>query len=282
MHKRTHLSVTDSRSRAPKKRRNHRRRDWNKTLKTVAAVLALGIVAALLFANPYFWVTQVRVDGAQTLTPQQVFEEARVPARTNLFWMLRQPFAKRLTQDPVVDHAARSIELPHRLVLTVWERQPHAVVFGRGQFWLLDAKGVPYERLERPMPRVPLILVSRKVMPDDVPLGRPLRAVWLPDAYALLTLAGKTPALDGAKIIVDQNLNLCLNRKDNLQIRLGQADSLPQKVALAEATVSAEGGALARQASYIDVSCPQQPVLMPRKGGDGSNKESHDRQSRTD
>ncbi len=68
------------------------------------------------------------------------------------------------------------------------------------------------------------------------------------------------PDLDGAKITVDQNLNLCLNRKDNLQIRLGQPDSLPQKVALADATVSADGGALARQAAYIDVSSPQQPV----------------------
>ena len=292
MHKRTHLSVTEGqaaggRTRAPKTRTprtrpNRRRRDWNKTLQSVAVVLVLGIAAALLFANPYFRVTQVRVDGAQTLTPQEVYAEARVPDRTNVFWMLRQPFARRLAQDPRIDHASRSIELPHRLVLTVAERQPRAVLFGRGQFWLLDARGVPYQTLDRPVPHVPLLLVSRKVMPDDVPLGRPLGAVWLPDAFRLLALLDHTPALSGAKIIIDQNANLCLNRRDNLQIRLGQGDALPQKVALADATVTAEGGALARQASYIDVSCPQQPVLMPRKGGDGADR-SHDRtQSRTD
>jgi len=271
MHKptRTRLTVTEGHSddsRAPKrspfkKRANRRKRDWNRTLRLSALCLFLAEMGVLLFANPALRVTQVRVEGAQTLTPQQVFEKARVPEKTNLFWMLRQPFTQRLQSDPTVDHAARSIELPNRLVLTITERQPRAVLAGGGQFWLLDKKGVPYQELDRPLPHLPVVQVAQAVLPADVTLGKPLHTPWLTDTFRLLTLLDVTPNLADAKITVDQNLNLCLNRKDRPQIRLGQPDSLPLKVTLAAAT----GGALARQAAYIDVSCPRQPVYMPRK-----------------
>jgi len=269
MQKSTHLKISDTRShspkiRAPKKRTNRRRPNWNRSLKFVAVALALGIVAALLFWNPALYVTRVRVDGAQTLMTQQVFAEARVPKRTNIFWMLRQPFTRRLALNPVIDHASRSIHLPNLLVLTVAERQPRVILAAQGQFWLMDGKGVPYQQIDRPLPPLPIVQVSARVMPDDLALGKPLRAVWLPDAYRLLALVQAIPDLDGAKITVDQNLNLCLNSKDNLQIRLGQSDFLPQKVALADAAMSADGGALAREAAFLDVSSLQQPVYKPR------------------
>ena len=221
--------------------------------------------ALLLFANPALHVTKVRVDGAQTLTTEQVFQEARVPNRTNIFLMLRQPFARRLAQDPVVDHARFSVRLPNLLVLTVSERRPRAILAASGRFWLLDTQGVPYRELERPLPALPVVQAAGAALPDEVALGRPLRVLWLPDAYRLLSLVESRPTLAGTKIIVDQNGNLCLNRKD-LQIRLGQPDSLPRKVVLAEAALSAQGGAVAARAAYIDVSCLQQPVWMPRKG----------------
>ncbi len=304
MSKRPHLKITedaptDTRRRSgrtpPRPRRPRRTAEeraaraarWNRGLRLFALVGFVAEAGVLLLANPYFHVTKVRVVGTQTLTAPQVFEEASVPARTNIFAMLRQPFVKRLAQDPVVDHATRSIRLPDTVVLTVAERQPHAVLAANGQFWLLDTKGVPYRQLHAPVRGLPTVQVAAAVLPESVILGQPLHAVWLPDVSRLLTLIDKSPELSrtlgGAKITVDQNLNLCLNRTDQLQIRLGQPDSLPRKMALADAAVSAYGGALARQASYIDVSCPQQPVWKPRAKlpGDQAATSTHDTQEIT-
>ncbi len=299
MPKRPHLTITEdaptdtrrrkgravrpsqSESRKPRTRRPRRTEAeraasaarWNRGLRLFALVGFLAEAGVLLLGNPYFHVTKVRVVGTQTLTPDQVFEEASVPARTNIFTILGQPFVKRMAQDPVVDHATRSIQLPDTLVLTVTERQPHAVLAASGQFWLLDPKGVPYRQLPAPVRGLPTVQVAAAVLPDAVILGQSLHTVWLPDVSRLLALIDKSPELSrtlgGAKITVDQNLNLCLNRTDQLQIRLGQPDSLPRKMALADAAVSAYGGALARQASYIDVSCPQQPVWRPRAKSPG-------------
>ncbi len=272
MHKRTHLQVTEVQAHQTAKHQrrrqnNRRRRNWNRTLQVLAVFLALGDLAALAFA-PGLRVTKVRVDGAQTLTPQQVFEEAQVPNHTNLLWMLRQPLTKRLAADPVIDHAERSVRPPNLLVLTVAERQPYAVLAatqsGLRQFWLLDHKGIPYRQLDSSPAHLPVIDAAEAALPHAVVLGRPLEAKWLPEAYHLLALARTDPHLSGAKIAVDQNLNLCLNRKDMPQIRLGQSEALPWKIELADAALSAYGGALSRRAAYIDVSCPQQPVWRPR------------------
>ena len=86
-----------------------------------------GDLAALAFA-PGLHVTKVRVLGTQTLTPQQVFQEAQVPNNTNILWMLHQPSQSVSRQTRSIDHAERTVRLPDTLILTVTERQPYAVL----------------------------------------------------------------------------------------------------------------------------------------------------------
>jgi cell division septal protein FtsQ len=253
------------------KRRTHRRapRNWGRINSTLRGIAFVGLAVELgliLFANPSLRVTKVRVDGAQTLTPAQVYAEAHVPPRANIFRLaLREPFAHRLERDPLIDHASRRIQLPDTLILTVTERQPFATLASGGQYWLLDQKGVPYQSLDKPYPGVPLVAVqSSAVSGGDVMLGQPLHTRWLAQTYSLMGLLARNSTLEASKISVDQNANICLNRADKLQILLGQPEALPQKVALAEAAVEANGGTIARRAAYIDVSCPELPVWKPR------------------
>ena len=254
----------------PKKRHARRRRDWNPIVRSIALVALLVELGLIVFANPYLRVTKVRVDGAQTLSPAQVFEQARVPARTNIFWMaLHQPFAQRLDADPVVDHATRRIQLPDTLVLRIWERQPFATLALDRRYWLLDAQGVPFRVLSKPYPGVPLVVPMHDTIQgqaldaDTVALGKRLHTDWLRHSYQLIALVAPDRNLVAAKIEVDQNGNLCLNRQGYPRILLGQPDSLSQKVALVQAALAADGGAIRQHSAYIDVSCLQQPAFMP-------------------
>ncbi len=257
------------------KRRTHRRTplNWKRINRTLRGIAFVGLAAELgliLFANPYLRVTKVRVDGAQTLSPAQVYQEAQVPPCANIFRLaLREPFARRLERDPLVDHASRRIQLPDTLILTVAERQPFATLASGGRYWLLDRKGVPYENLDKPYPNVPLVAVQSAATASgatnsEVVLGQPLHTRWLAQTYGLMGLLAHSRTLEASKISVDQNANICLNRADKLQILLGQPEGMPQKVALAEAAVEANGGTIARRAAYIDVSCPELPVWKPR------------------
>lgn len=277
-----HLTKSAVPIHTPKKRHNRKRRDWNKPIRRIAMLALIVEVGLLLFANPYLRVTKVQVEGAQSLAPSQIFAEARVPARTNIFWMaVRQPFVRRLEADPVVASASRRIKLPGTLVLHVAERKPYATLALGGKYWLLDYRGVPFRALNQPYPGIreisagPGIIQGQALAPNSIKLGQRLHPQWLASAYRLIALLPVDENLDAAKIEVDQNGNLCLNRRDNLRILLGQPESLPQKMAVAEAAIKANGGTIARNAAYIDVSSPGQPVFMPRLSG-GSQMASND------
>ncbi len=252
--------------RAPKKGRNRRRHDWGRTIRRLCGLILVVELALLVFANPRLQVTHVRVNGLQTLPAQQVFAEARVPARTNIFWMaLREPFAARLAHDPVIDHVTRTIVLPRTLVLNVTERMPYAALAvadaaGAKTYWVLDRKHVPFRVSNAPPPGVPL-LEWQGDAPTLTP-GRPLADPRLDGAYTLLALVQGAPDLAVRKIEVDQNADLCLNIRDNLRILLGQPQALPEKIALARAALS--DGGLAPRIAFLDLSCPQQPVYTPR------------------
>ena len=254
--------------RVPKKRRNRRRRDWNKSIRRVCGLIFAVELGLLVFANPHLQVTKVQIEGLRTLPTQQVFDEAHVPARTNLFWMaLRQPYAVRLARDPVIAHVTRSLRLPQTLVLHVAERQPYAALavadgLGNVNYWVLDQKRVPFRVVPAPPAGVPLL--EWQGQPPALTLGKPLVDSRLTDAYALLALVRQTPNLAVQKIKVDQYANLCLNSVNHLQIKLGQPDALPEKVALAQAALNADGGQLAQRIACLDLSCPQQPVITPR------------------
>ncbi|MBV9851697.1 MAG: FtsQ-type POTRA domain-containing protein [Armatimonadetes bacterium] len=281
MHKQKHNTIIlPGRSvQAPKKKPNRKRRDWHKIIRRACGVIALAELAVLLFANPHLYVTKVQINGLQTLSTERVFAEAHVPARSNIFLLaLRAPFAARLRRDPVIDHVTRTIELPHTLVLNVTERQPYATLAvadadGGKDYWLLDKGAVPFRTFDAPPPRVPL-LEWQGAAPAGLALGRPFRDDRLTEAYALLGLVRDKKNLGVQKIKVDQNANLCLNSTHNLQIKLGQPDALPQKIALAQAAVGWHEGEIARRAACIDVSCPQQPVYTLR--ADDAGTDSHD------
>ena len=244
------------------KLRRRPRRDPNPGLRRFALCAFVVEMAVLLFANPFLRVTTVRVDGAQTLLPQQVFDEAQVPAHTNIFWMaLRERFGPRLASaDPVVDHAGQRILLPHTLVLTVQERQPVVTLQTANAFYLMDKDGVPYRVVDFAPAALPRIAWKNNAPPA---LGRPLVQAWLPPACTLLTLLPQAIPSAPPEITVDQNANICLNR-DGVRVYLGQPDALPQKVALVQTALTADRGEIARRAAYVDVSSPQHPVWMPR------------------
>lgn len=254
--------------RVPKKRRNRRRRDWNRSIRRTCGLVFVLELALLVFANPHLQVTKVKINGLKTLSTEQIFAEAHVPARTNIFWMvLRQPYAAGLERDPVIDHVTRSLRLPQTLVLNVTERRPYAALavadgLGNINYWVLDHKRVPFRVFPGPPAGVPLL--EWQGTPPALTLGKPLADPRLTDAYALLALVRNAPNLAVQKIKVDQYANLCLNSVNHLQIKLGQPEALPEKIALAQAALGADGGNLAQRIACLDLSCPQQPVILSR------------------
>ena len=249
----------------PRRRSNRKRRSWHRPIRNACCAIAAVELLVFLFAGPAFRIDKLRIEGVQTLTTQQVFAEARVGTHCNLLLAaIHAPFTRRLAKDPVIDRVTRSVILPHTLVIHVTERQRYVTLFADGKFWLVDRTGVPYRNVESRVPGVPVLEFEGAIAPNTIQLGQVIKADWFQQAYKLMALLPDKNNLRATTIKVDQNANLCLNRDDNLQINIGQPDKLSEKLALAQATLSAAGNDAGQRIAYIDVSSPNQPALMPR------------------
>lgn len=274
-------TYTPSKPPPSRNRRNRRRKDWNAAIRRGCLLIGIVELAFLLFENPVFWVRNVRVEGLQTLNANQVFFEAGIKPRTNIFkvW-LREPIKARLERDPVIERVDRLADFPDTIVLRIHERRPYAVLMLNGCYWLLDPNGIPYRLLAGPVPGLPLLKYVGAENDTPVTLGKPIRQNWVLESFKLLALIGDRRNLDPQVVTVDQNANLCLNRADKLQIKLGQPDDLPEKLAVAAETLAPGAEAHARNIAYIDVSSPGQPALMLRREGDskenGNRIDGHD------
>lgn len=220
----------------------------------------------LLFA-PQFRIKSVRVEGEQTVSPASIIAAAQVPMGSNVFrTLLSRQIPRRVIADPRIASVSVRPIVPHTLLIRVVERQPFAVFAANGNHWLIDKDRIPYQLISKTAVNPGLTVIAyTSVLPAGEPvLGQPMPETWLEQAYQLMALVKRTNYLPTQKITVDQSANLCLNRQDNLQIKMGQADSLPFKVAVAQATLSADDGSIARRAAYIDLSSPDQPVWLPK------------------
>ncbi len=90
-------------------------------------VLEVPPVIRALSRAEIFRVVDVSVEGAQHLTQDEVLTAAAIPARMSI-WDDMEPLAVRLRSHPLIREVRIRRQLPRRLVLEVWEREPVALL----------------------------------------------------------------------------------------------------------------------------------------------------------
>lgn len=154
----------------------NRRASWQATAgrqgrgRFWAAVLLLLAVAAgaayLMLFSPVFWVKQVKVEGVRTLSAEElrsrVSDETRQrfgPIETrSIFLADERAIADTLAKDiPEISDVEVTRRFPGTLVLSVTERRSTLLWQSGGSGYLVDQRGVAYERAE---PRDDLLTVE--------------------------------------------------------------------------------------------------------------------------
>lgn len=124
-------------------------------------LLALGgLVAWLLLGTGLFGVTEVRVVGAELVTPVQVRDAVALPDGTPLARVDLAEVAGKVGTLPAVERASASRDWPGTLVIEVVERTPVAVVPSGAGFAVLDAAGVVFRTVPQRPAQLPLARVA--------------------------------------------------------------------------------------------------------------------------
>jgi cell division protein FtsQ len=121
------------------------------------ALLVVGGLVWLVYGTPVLGVREIRVVGAQVLTPEQVLAAAAVEPELPLARVDLDEVSARIRQLPPVDRVVVSRSWPSAVVIEVVERTAVAAVPARDdQFVLIDDDGVPFRAVAAPPEGLPL------------------------------------------------------------------------------------------------------------------------------
>ena len=126
----------------------------------LGVLLVLGGLTWLIYGTPVLGVRDVKVIGAQLLTPGQVREAVGVPADEPLARIDLDHVRARVRAIPAVDRVVVRRSWPSTLVIEVVERTPVAAVPAGKQFTLVDRSGVPYQTVADQPAGLPLLRLA--------------------------------------------------------------------------------------------------------------------------
>ncbi len=245
-------------------RRRRRDNPADRRRRRIAGAVAAAAVVALawwaLWASPLLAVRDVRVDGASTLTAEQVRTAAGVAEGTPLLRVDVSAAEGRVARLPQVASVQVARGWPGSVVVTVVERRPVAVVEDAGTRSLVDASGVLFDTLTGEAPD--------GVVPLDVPTPGPGDPAMRAALDALVALPADVRAqVAGAE--ADSGEDVTLTLRDGTVVVWGGPDpgsdggpdgADTRAAALVALLEQIDAGAL-EPAATIDVSAPDAVVL---------------------
>ena len=234
-------------------RRWKRRRGPRHPLLVAALIpLVLATAAWVLWASPLLAVRSVQVDGVRSLTAQEVRDAAGLTSGTPLLEVDVAAAAARVRRLPQVASAQVTRGWPDRVVVTVSERDPVAVVERAGRRSLLDGSGVPFETITSDPPRGVVALDVPSPGPHDVAT-----------AAGLAAIEALTPSLRGQVALVSATTgeDVVVHLADGTAVPWGSGDQSAAKGAALAGILDQIAKKALKGAGTIDVSAPHAVVL---------------------
>lgn len=230
-----------------------RRRGKRHPLLVAALVpLLLATVAWVLWESPLLAVRTVQVDGARTLSAADVRDAAGLTTGTPLLKVDVDAAAARVRRLPQVASASVARGWPDRIVVTVTERVPVAVVTVGGHQALADASGVLFETVTGDAPD--------GVVPLDVARPGPHDAATRAGLAAIAALPGAVRS-ELRSVSATSGEDVVLHLTDGTTVLWGDGGQARAKAAALAALLHQIGAGAVKGAGTIDVSAPGAVVL---------------------
>lgn len=256
---------------------------WKRFRAICVVLVLLGVVelgAASLTAS-HFSVRGVRLAGLTNTPAQPVQRIAQQLVGQNWLRARSGKVVQAIEKIPTVDsvRVRRVWGLPLQLEVDVHERQPLVMIGGGNQWWMVDAKGIPYLCVNQPGNMQVDAVTGPQFRPQ---LGKPLPAEQWQQVTALLTSMQQDQSLDSngfrwnlRRVYFDRAGNVSLRLKDaphdELLVQIG-TDQWAAKLKRARAALAfldKDG----RRASVLNLVSYKLPTWIPQSANPASNKE---------
>jgi cell division protein FtsQ len=214
--------------------------------------LLLATAAWVLWESPLFAVRGVQVDGLHSLSAAAVRDAAGLRTGTPLLRVDLDAAAARVRRLPQVATAQVSRGWPDRVVVTVAERTPVAVVERAGQRTLVDAGGVLFDTITGPAPA--------GVVPLDVAAPGPGDPATRAALAAIDALPGAVRA-QVTRVTAPDPTQLTLTLPGPVTVLWGDGSAAAAKAAALRGLLGQLRSGALSTVTVVDVSAPDAVVL---------------------
>ncbi|WP_104525372.1 cell division protein FtsQ/DivIB [Blastococcus atacamensis] len=223
-----------------------------RSLQAATLLTVLAVLGWLLWLGPVLAVRTVQVDGLGTLTADEVREVAQVPDGAPLLRVDVAAVEDRVAKLPQIRSVQAARGWPDRIVITVAERIPVAVVGTAGRRSLVDADGVLFDTVTGDAPRGVVPLDVADPGSDDPATQAGIAAIRaLPGGLRDDVETVSVPDPDAIE----------LTMRDGTVIRWGDAGESSTKGRVVVALLDRIGDGELEPTDLIDVSAPDAVVL---------------------
>jgi len=245
-------------------------RPRNRNKMNLKAILFL-FLGSMLFScciafavqTPWLAVREVRIEGVRFANRDRLQRAARQALGQNILTLQSAHIRKSIAHLPEVESVCLKRVFPRTLRILVYERNPAAILLSDESAYLIQSDGYVFHKAaHNQVYGLPVIKTSRSV---NAQVGKKCTFEEVLIAIRALGIARKN-RLPVSGISIDRLGDMCLNMCGGMRVKLGQPDSLAEKIAVVRSALNCKPS-LSREAEYLDVTCPKFPVYRPRTDG---------------
>lgn len=219
-------------------------------------------------------IQRVVVDGARTLTANEIFSLAGSPSKAGMYTVDLYDIQRRISRHPFIREVCVTRQYPKMLRINVEEREPVAS-FNAGQLMYIDAEGVVLPGVAGPR-KFDLPLISGIAGLDHAEIGKTLENA---EVFEALSVFREVQELDSAMyhLISEVNMgngnDMVLYSSDvGVPVILGRGDVGRKLVTLKTFWKNFVGTADVEKLKYIDLRYDEQVVVRWNQQGDARSR----------
>ena len=240
---------------AAKTPRNRRKPNYALLLGLFAVAAAVSAAASFALQTPWLVVKEVKIHGVRLTDRAEVERAAKAALGRNILLLRKRPLLARIGRLHEVAQVTLGRSFPDRVWLEVRERSAVAVLTDASTFCLIQRDGLAFHLTKGPVRGMPTLEVA-----DCGPMREGRKCLSRGVATALEALrCARQEGIPVAKISVDRVGDMCLNMEGRFYVKLGQAEDIARKMSILRNALVYKPS-IAREAEYIDLSCPSAPV----------------------
>jgi cell division septal protein FtsQ len=244
------------------KPRNHRKPNIKLLAGLFAISAGIGCVSSYAVQAPGLVIRQIEIHGIHYADKAPIQEAARSVLGKNILLLRKGPVIGRIRSVHEVESVTMGRTPPDKVWVRLKERKAEAVLACGDSRYLVQSDGLVFHKTDSPVAGLPLVNV---VACGRVREGQTCSS---PGVLCALSIAksARERRLAITKISVDRLGDICLNMGSGVYVKLGQPDEMARKLTLLQKALAFKPS-LAREAAYIDLSCPNGCVWKPKSGG---------------